>query len=132
MGPGLLGVAATSPVDSTPGGQNSVKIRHNLPRKCPPSLHRALTLSSAWVRLFGSPEQRIYDLNNQIKHPGSWASEGSTAVRAPYVIWLTREGIRSSALMVTYAETAGFLAEVAGVCSELQAPGRLVRDAEKK
>jgi hypothetical protein len=91
------------------------------------SWHAYSILVTAWKgKAFdkndGSVEQRLNALYNQMKHVESRIDNGQMIPGATVPVWLENDGLRSVDAMLTYAETAHVLKEIAKYADALMNP----------
>lgn len=70
----------------------------------------------------GSPEQRAYLVANSIKHWGADIAANRHAPDDTIPMWLTNAGLSTRLTIVTYAELAGLMAQLATAADLLQDP----------
>lgn len=80
----------------------------------------------------GSPEQRLYDLANVVKHFRGHLSSRKFSREDVLPLWIDSEGLRSFKLTVTYQEAAGLLRDVSSLANLLQDPRSIVEDTGGK
>ncbi len=89
--------------------------------------HAFQTLVTAWsgqafAKNDGSVEQRLNALYNQMKHVESRIENGQMILGATVPVWLENQGLRSVDTVLTYAETAEVLKELAKYADALSNP----------
>jgi hypothetical protein len=85
-------------------------------------LYLFISKSKAFDQGDGSPEQRLYDLANAVKHfRGHLDSQRFTPADI-LPMWITRDGLVSINHSVTYAEAAGVLRDLSKLAHLLQDP----------
>jgi hypothetical protein len=94
-------------------------------------LYRSLT---DWEQVFasgdGSPEQRLYDAANTVKHAGGKLSSGTCRPEDTLPLWVLGDGIHClHDLRISYEEAAGALRQISEVANKLQDPVSFVTGA---
>lgn len=70
----------------------------------------------------GSKEERIYTIANQIKHVRSCVKSGQCTELDTVPLWLTRVGLHSFDVAVSFEEAAQILSDIATIADSLQDP----------
>jgi hypothetical protein len=73
----------------------------------------------------GSPEQRLYNIANQIKHTASCIASGQCTEKDTLPLWLSNHGLESFGLSVSFNEAAKVLTGVSKLADKLQNPNDL-------
>jgi hypothetical protein len=89
--------------------------------------HAFALLATAWQgksfeKNDGSVEQRLNAMYNQMKHVESRIENGQMLPKATVPVWLENQGLRSIDTILTYAETAEVLKEIAKYADALSNP----------
>jgi hypothetical protein len=76
----------------------------------------------AFAKNDGSPEQRLYDIANQVKHTAGCLASGQCTDKDTVPLWLSNAGLNSFGIAVSYAEAAGVMSAIARLAERLQDP----------
>lgn len=70
----------------------------------------------------GSKEERIHEMQNEIKHCGGSIFGGHWSETNTIPVWLSNEGISSHNYQITFSELASLVSDAANLANDLQDP----------
>jgi hypothetical protein len=90
-----------------------------------------LAETPAFVEGDGSPEQRLYDLANAVKHFRGHLKSRKFSHDDVLPLWIDSDGLKSFGLSVSYQEAAGLLRDLSVIADRLQDPKTAAGENEK-
>jgi hypothetical protein len=95
-------------------------------------LYTYISSSKAFEPGDGSPEQRLYDTANAVKHLRGRVASQQFREEDILPLWINRDGIRSFEFNLTFDEATSVLRDVASFADMLQNPAGMRAEAERR